>query len=220
MSVTRDVLLSRGGVAQVQTLLADDEAALRSLHERLSPSSRRLRYLSTSDRPGEWYVERLMQSLPSNDALVGVVRRRLVGVASFSRLAADPDQAELCVLVDDADQHDGLGALLLEHLADLAREQGITTFVAEVLVENDQMRAVLRDSGFQTRSWTSHGVTELLVDLAVHALGRVASYAEWRRVPAGSGTTYRLPAARTSARGSASRTRRCPRPRPWACSWC
>ena len=61
----------------------------------------------------------------------------VVGVASYEMLSAD--QAELAVLVDDAWQGEGIGTLLIEHLAAAARRAGIQEFVGDVLASNVPM---------------------------------------------------------------------------------
>ncbi len=161
-----DVLLRDGGIAQVRLLGSADEAALRALNARVSLRTRMLRYFSVSDRPGEWYVDKIMSNARNGDALVALIDGQVVGLASFSRLERDPATADLALLVDDAHQSEGLGALLLEHLAQLAKHQGITAFVADVLLENTAMLRLLSESGFAVRSNTSRGVTELRVNLA------------------------------------------------------
>ena len=161
-----DVLLRDGSMAQVRLVDAMDEAALCALNERVSLRTRMLRYFSVSDRPGWLYVEHVLRSARNGDALVALVGGQIVAVASFSRLERDPCLADLALLVDDAHQGAGLGALLLEHLAHLARQQGISALVAEVPLENTAMLGLLAESGFATSSEASHGVTELRVYLA------------------------------------------------------
>ncbi|MBD0323340.1 MAG: GNAT family N-acetyltransferase, partial [Aldersonia sp.] len=50
-----------------------------------------------------------------------------------------------------AHQSRGLGSILLEHLAGAAAENGIETFVAEVLAENRGMIMVFREAGYQIK---------------------------------------------------------------------
>jgi GNAT superfamily N-acetyltransferase len=58
------------------------------------------------------------------------------------------------VVVEDAHQGRGIGSVLLEHLADAARENGITRFVAEVLPENGGMLRVFSDFGYRSSAAT------------------------------------------------------------------
>ena len=48
-------------------------------------------------------------------------------------------QAEIAILVDDAWQGDGIGSLLIEHLAAVARRAGIQELVGDVLASNVTM---------------------------------------------------------------------------------
>jgi acyl-CoA synthetase (NDP forming)/RimJ/RimL family protein N-acetyltransferase len=161
-----DVLLRDGRIARVRPFVADDEASLLDLNERVSDHTRLMRYFSVGDRPGRWYVEHLIQQAALGNALVAVVDDEVVAVASYARLEADPGTADLGLMVDDRHQASGLGALLLEHLAHGAREHGIRAFHADVLGENHQMLRLLRSSGFSVTGTTGGGVVELTVDLA------------------------------------------------------
>ena len=57
------------------------------------------------------------------------------------------DEAEAAFMVDDAHQGEGIATLLLEHLAAIARSNGIERFTAEVLGDNRAMLACLRQGG-------------------------------------------------------------------------
>ena len=164
---SQDVLLRSGGMAQLRRVTTDDEMSLRALNARVSSRTRMLRYFSPSEQPGDWYVDHVLRSARTDDALVALVGGHVVALGSFFRLQSDPTVGDLALLVDDEHQSEGLGALLLEHLAHLARRQGITSLSADVLVENHAMLQLLKESGFATRSHTSLGVHELRIDLAV-----------------------------------------------------
>ncbi len=161
-----DVLLRDGTIAQVRLVANDDGPALEALNARVSVKTRFLRYLSLSDQPGIWYVDQVLRSARTGDALVAMVGSTIVALASFARLESDPHVGDLGLLVDDEHQVHGVGALLLEHLAVLARQRGIRYFHADVLQENYPMLRLLRDSGFAVTSTAEHGVAELRVDLA------------------------------------------------------
>ena len=160
-----DVLLRDGGIAQLRPLTAPDREALTELNSRVSLRTRRLRYFSVSEQPGSWYVDQVLQSAEAHHALVGIVDGSVVGLASFARLESQPETADLALLIDDDHQKQGLGALLLEHLAALARAQGIAVFTADVLLDNTRMVHLLRASGFQVTSHAERGVVELRINL-------------------------------------------------------
>ena len=64
--------------------------------------------------------------------------------------------------VDDAHQGRGLGTILLEHLAVIARAHGITRFVADTLPQNRRMRDVFHAAGFQDAATFADGVVRVV----------------------------------------------------------
>jgi acyl-CoA synthetase (NDP forming)/GNAT superfamily N-acetyltransferase len=164
---TLDVLLTDGSIAGIRLVRPDDEESLRSLNARVSLRTRRMRFFSSSERPGDWYIGRVLEEAALGCALVAEVAGEVVAVASFARLERDPRLADLGLLVDDAHQSQGLGALLLEHLAGIARQHGISALTADVLFENSTMLHLLQHSGFAFSSGPSNGgVVELRIELA------------------------------------------------------
>ncbi len=67
----------------------------------------------------------------------------LVGHATYVQL--DERRAEVAVEVADHLHGRGLGTMLIERLAVIAEQRGITHFVAEVLSENRAMLDVFRE---------------------------------------------------------------------------
>ena len=132
-----DALLMDGRIVRVRAVCEGDEEALRALYRRASPRSRYLRFFSAGvsvDRE----VERLVRSLTDGHvALVAEYGGSVVAVASYEMLSAD--QAELALLVDDPWQGQGIGTLLIEHLAAAARRAGIQELVGDVLATNVTM---------------------------------------------------------------------------------
>ena len=161
-----DVLLTDGGIAAIRLVQQSDDQALRDLNNRVSLRTRRMRFFSSSERPGDWYVDRVLEEASLGCALVAEIAGQVVALASFARLERDPQLADLGMLVDDEHQKQGLGALLLEHLAGVAKQAGITALTADVLAENTGMLRLLRDSGFALASTGAGSVVELRIDLA------------------------------------------------------
>ncbi|TMD02564.1 MAG: GNAT family N-acetyltransferase, partial [Chloroflexi bacterium] len=77
---------------------------------------------------------------------------RGLGVARFIRDRADPSAADTAVTVVDAAQGHGLGGVLLAHLAERAREEGVEHLHADVLEDNRRMLAMLRRRGARPRA--------------------------------------------------------------------
>ena len=117
------------------------------LHEDVSEDTLRLRFFTANRDAGRQYVARLFDPEHTEPfALVALVRGRLAGLATAELLSED--RAEVAFLVSDQDRGRGLGSLLLEHLAALGREHGVTRFEADVLADNYGMLRVFRGAGF------------------------------------------------------------------------
>jgi L-amino acid N-acyltransferase YncA len=88
----------------------------------------------------------------------------IVGGARYVVTAAGT--AEVAFAVDDAHQGQGIGALLMKHLAAIARESGLQQLVAEVLPGNTAMLKVFEKSGLRTSAQREHGVLHVTLDLS------------------------------------------------------
>ncbi|GAA1871754.1 GNAT family N-acetyltransferase [Myceligenerans crystallogenes] len=90
----------------------------------------------------------------------------ILGVARFDVLPGSaPRTAEVAFNVADSMQGRGLGSVLLEHVADVARELGVRRFTAEVLPQNRAMLGVFREAGYATEQHLDDGVVTVGVDL-------------------------------------------------------
>jgi acyl-CoA synthetase (NDP forming)/GNAT superfamily N-acetyltransferase len=144
-----DSVRSDGGLVRIRTIAETDLDSLRALHARASDRSVYLRFFTLSRDTADEYVEKLIEpGGGARHALVACIRGEIIGVAAFE--AVNDTAAEFALLIADEWQHEGIGTLLLEHLASVARHNGIHRFVADVLAENAAMLRVLRDLGFET----------------------------------------------------------------------
>ena len=75
----------------------------------------------------------------------------LIGGGRYAADDAGSAQAELAFMTDDNYRGLGIASLILRHLVRIAREAGLSRFVAEVLAENQPMLAVFRRSGLPMR---------------------------------------------------------------------
>jgi acyl-CoA synthetase (NDP forming)/GNAT superfamily N-acetyltransferase len=138
-----DALTMQGRIVHIRPVEPDDEAAIRDLHDRVSSNSRYLRFFSAGAAP-QSEVRRLTRP-PDSDHLAVVVEDAgtVVCVASYEKINAT--QADFAVLVDDEHHGQGIGTLVLEHLAAAARRAGIDTLVGDVLAVNTRMLKVSAD---------------------------------------------------------------------------
>ena len=77
-----------------------------------------------------------------------------------------PGQAEIAFMVVDAYQGQGIGTILMRHLAALARSAGLNELIAEVLPENTAMLKVFSRFGFRPGSKRESQVVHLVLRLA------------------------------------------------------
>jgi GNAT superfamily N-acetyltransferase len=66
-------------------------------------------------------------------------------------IVTEPGKAEIAFVVIDDYQGQGIGTLLMRHLAVIARKAGLKELIADVLPENAAMRKVFGKFGFQAR---------------------------------------------------------------------
>jgi hypothetical protein len=74
-------------------------------------------------------------------------------------------EAEVAFVVRDDHQNHGLGHVLLDLLAERAREEGFHRLVAETLPDNVRMLSVFRHAGLHERTRFDGGVMHVTIDL-------------------------------------------------------
>jgi acetyl coenzyme A synthetase (ADP forming)-like protein len=198
-----DVVLADGGTVHVRPIRPDDGDALVALYERLSADSIYLRFFSPVSAPTAEQLERLAAvDYDDRFALVAELGDEIVAVARYDRLNV-PNDAEVAFTVQDDQQGRGLGTIMLEHLAGVARLHGITRFVASTLPQNRKMLHVFRDAGFEVDRHFADGVVELAFPIASTPESRAAQ--DRREHQAESRSMERLLAPRSIAVIGASR---------------
>jgi RimJ/RimL family protein N-acetyltransferase len=150
----------------------DDAPRLQAFHAQLSPESVYLRWLSahpvlTDEEAGTLarvdYRDRMafVATLPGADAA------DIIGVARYAATPAEGSgAAEAAVVVADAFQQRGLGTLLLGRLLAYARTQAITTWVAEINVQNARMLRFIQRGGLPTTKRLDSGSWQVRIDLS------------------------------------------------------
>ncbi|MEO3811615.1 GNAT family N-acetyltransferase [Sphaerisporangium sp. B11E5] len=175
MSDECDVLLRDGAIAHVRPLVPEDRAALHGLVDRTSELSAYLRFFTGGRSTAHAHMDRVTAPGHQGRALVAVLRGRVAGIAEYT-LYGDRT-ADMAVLIDDEFQGDGLGTLLLEHLAARAAAEGAEALVAQVLSGNTPMLRLLRDLGLAVEIRYDGATADVVVDLTpgVNLMERVAA---------------------------------------------
>ncbi|BCJ28687.1 bifunctional GNAT family N-acetyltransferase/acetate--CoA ligase family protein [Actinocatenispora sera] len=137
-----DVLDATGHVVRLRRCHPGDADQIRTLLSALSPRSRYLRFFSSGTSIVEPELARLTRPPgPDHAAVVAQLGADIVGIGSYERLGG-ADSAELAVLVAERWHGRGIGTLLVEQLAAIARRHAISTLTGDVLAVNTSMLAV------------------------------------------------------------------------------
>jgi GNAT superfamily N-acetyltransferase len=166
---TRDTLRD-GEKILVRAIRPDDKPRLLEHFHGLSPSSVHNRFFAMRRELSAADLARLTEldffdhvglaaTLGDGDA------ERFIGVGRYIR-GADSKRAEVAFAVLDTHQGRGVGTLLLEHLARIARARGVEHFDADVLADNRQMLNVFEQSGFRVHEKSDSGVIHLVFPTA------------------------------------------------------
>jgi RimJ/RimL family protein N-acetyltransferase len=164
-------VLPDGTQILIRPIEAGDKLRLSVALSRLSREAIRARFLAS--KPKLTTAElRYLTEVDGHDhiALVATLADdpdSIVAVARCVRFPDAPDTAEFAIVVGDPLQGRGLGSLLARELATAARCAGIRRFSATMAGENVAVRRLIAHfTRTLERDHTSHGVREVLVELA------------------------------------------------------
>ena len=164
-----EVLLKDGSRILLRPIRRDDTEAWLALLSRISPRTKYLRFHALPKLTIEDAVRFCTVDYANTFAFVAEVqgdnREDIIAIGRYIRLPKK-NSAEVAFLIDDAHQGKGIGTKLMESLANVARENGINTFEAEVLAENKEMMTVFMDYGFHITSELQEGVYHVRVPIA------------------------------------------------------
>jgi GNAT superfamily N-acetyltransferase len=113
--------------------------------QRLSPRSLYQRFFTAPPDPTRMVTTHLaLVDHHDHEAFVVLDGPTVVAMAQWDRSSADPNEAEVAVLVAEEWQHRGLGRALVRATAGDALRHGVHTLVATVLTENRDGRGLAR----------------------------------------------------------------------------
>ena len=152
----------------IRALRPDDRAGMLAAIGRTSMQSLQRRFFV----PKKGFSEQEMAfflniDFESHVAIVAEVEEdeRPVIAGGGRYIVVQPGQAEIAFVVVDAYQGQGIGTILMRHLAVLARNAGLKELVAEVLPENTAMLKLFKKFGFRTDAKGSPQVVHLTLQL-------------------------------------------------------
>ncbi|MFQ5398314.1 MAG: GNAT family N-acetyltransferase [Anaerolineae bacterium] len=142
----------------VRPIRPEDEPKIVAFHETLSEQSVYLRYFRSFHLSQRVRHERLTRicfvDYDRDMALVAewvnpeTGKEEIAAVGRLTRLHSNND-GEFALLVSDAFQRKGLGKELLRRLLQIGRDEGLDRVVAHILAQNQGMRRICQQLGFQ-----------------------------------------------------------------------
>jgi RimJ/RimL family protein N-acetyltransferase len=163
----RPVRLADGGEVVVRPLTSLYREAVRDLHERCSPETRRFRYFTSMPSLQPRMFERLCDRSHGHSLVAGH-DGQVVALASLI-FTPDPGTAEIALLVEDRWQGRGLGVALARMILHEARELGFAEVRAAFLSDNARMRQLLLSLGAALSQTEDPGVMEARIAVGVMA---------------------------------------------------
>ena len=155
--------LNDGSPVTIRAVRPDDKERIVTAFLALAPQSIYARFF----HPKTELSEQELRQLTEIDFVNAVVLLATIGsqpeetVIGLGRYAASGGSAEVAFVVADDYAGRGIGGRLLDHLTQIARENGIATFEADVLEDNAAMLAVFRESGLPMTTTHADGITHV-----------------------------------------------------------
>ncbi|WP_431922596.1 N-acetyltransferase family protein [Nonomuraea jabiensis] len=154
----RAIKLSDGVEVTVRPLTSIYREAVRDLHDRCSPESRRFRYFTSMPALPARTFDRLCDR-SRGFSLVAGHDGQVVAMANLM-FTPDPGIAEMAFLVEDRWQGRGLGTAMARMLVKSARDLGYAEVKATLLSDNARMRRLLISLGATLGYTEDPGVME------------------------------------------------------------
>ncbi|TAL85458.1 MAG: GNAT family N-acetyltransferase [Rhodanobacter sp.] len=147
--------LNDGSRVLVRPLSTKDRQREQAFIGRLSPASRRHRFMGTFKEASPALIDQLMDvDNLKHMAFIALAHDngelREVGISRYSATDSDK-QCECAIAVADDWQQRGLAVLLMRHLIDQARKNGFKQMISLDAAENEGMRELASYLGFHTR---------------------------------------------------------------------
>jgi RimJ/RimL family protein N-acetyltransferase len=142
-----EAALLDGGLVSLRRLDLDDLDGIIALSETLTESERYFRFFTAHPAYLRNWARSLAERSTTQFALGAFESGRLIGVASYF-MCDEPGCAEVAIVVAHQEHMRGVGTVLLGRLGQIARDNGLDRFVADVLAENFLMRKVMSDAGW------------------------------------------------------------------------
>jgi RimJ/RimL family protein N-acetyltransferase len=153
---------------EIRAFRPDDRDGFLSAATRISPRSLYRRFFAVKRN----FTEREKQFFLNVDfdkhvALVVLIeeagQKSIVGSGRY--VVVQPGKAEVAFAIIDQYQGQGIGSILMQHLAIIARAAGLQELIAEVLPENKPMLKLFEKSGLRMTTTSNSGVVHVNLQL-------------------------------------------------------
>ena len=165
-------VLRTGTSVHLRAIREDDKQRLIDGFHRLTGKSIYFRFFSGKKKLTQKELKYFTEvDFEHHVALVATIvndnEEEIIGIGRYVELEDNETEkvAEVAFAIDDIHQHLGLGTLLFEHLLIIAQKNGISKFVADVLLENKKMLEIFEHSGFNLHMTIDHGVIHIVFSI-------------------------------------------------------
>lgn len=148
---SRRLFVDQLGDIVIRPIRPEDEHLAQGFADKLRDHDIRLRLFALRRDFSHRYIARLTQIDYAREMAFVALTAREDEVLGVVRLIADPDytKAEFAALVRSDLKGRGLGWILMQHLTDYARSEGLNELFGSVLAENTAMLRMCREQGFE-----------------------------------------------------------------------
>jgi GNAT superfamily N-acetyltransferase len=164
----------------IRPMVPGDRPAIAALFAGLSTESRAHRFHSAAVP----ITPATLDQVTAGHVLVAALGDHLVALGSYVA-PSGAMQAELALVVADAEQGRGIGTALGARLARDAQRAGLRRFRAEIAGSNRRVLRLLRSLGCRLTSTWAFGALTVCVELgpepaaASHCVGRLSAHQSW-----------------------------------------
>ena len=158
----------KGGLAvTIRALRPDDRERVAQAVRGLEQESIYFRLFSYRGELTETGLDRIMKFDPEREValITTTADEEEIVIGSGRYVLTGPRRAEVAFIVEEDYHGRGIASRLLRHLAIVARDHGIATFEADVLAENQAMRAVFQRTGWPMQSRREGGTLHITLAL-------------------------------------------------------
>jgi len=161
-------VLDDGTLVNIRPMRPTDEKRVRGLFQSLSEQTKYYRFMSHITKVPQKQIQNFVYiDYRSEMALVGTIPESHGDeIIAIGRYIINPrtNRAEVAFVVQDKWQNRGIGTFMFKLLINIARQNGIEGFDAEVLIENKPMLAVLRKGDCKLSSRIEGRVSSISID--------------------------------------------------------